>query len=190
MHPKTRYNIKVAERHGIQVTSEPIVTPGYGLHLQEALSLLVGTARRQQFKSHPAGYYKRLIDFFGMQPEGACTVSVYKALYKTGLLAVALMVDFGATRTYLFGGTAATQKNLMAPYALHWAAMLDAKSKGLASYDFWGIETASGKIPGFVRFKLGWGGATIDYPPAIDIVQRQPWYTIYTLLRSLNRKFQ
>jgi peptidoglycan pentaglycine glycine transferase (the first glycine) len=188
MHPKTRYNIKVAERHEVRITNEPVVTPGYGLHLKEALNLLVNTAKRQDFKSHPANYYKNLIDFFSMQPQSDCTISVYKALYKQQLLATALMIDFGSQRTYLFGGTADQDKNVMAPYALHWQAVRDAQEKNLTSYDFWGIETASGKTPGFVRFKLGWGGETINYPAATDIVLNQAWYTIYNVLRKINRK--
>jgi lipid II:glycine glycyltransferase (peptidoglycan interpeptide bridge formation enzyme) len=188
MHAKTRYNIKVAERHGVQVTSEPIITPGYGLHLQEALDLLVNTASRQGFKSHAASYYKKLIDFFSMQAEGDCTIAIYKALYQQQLLATALMIDFGGTRTYLFGGTAENNKNVMAPYALHWQAIVDVQNKKLATYDFWGIETASGKLPGFVRFKLGWGGSVVSYPAAVDIVQRPAWYTIYNVLRKAQRK--
>ncbi len=188
MHPKTRYNIKVAQKHEVAVMSEPIVTPGYGLHLQESLSLLVDTAQRQGFKSHAPSYYKKLIDFFAMKPESDCQIAIYKAIYQQKLLATAVMIDFGSTRTYLFGGTTQEQKNVMAPYAMHWQAIRDAQSKGLASYDFWGIETASGQTPGFVRFKLGWGGTIINYPPPIDLVQRPTWYTIYNALRLVHRK--
>ena len=33
----------------------------------------------------------------------------------------------------------------MAPYLMHWQAMVDAKAAGLLQYDFWGVETASVK---------------------------------------------
>src|SRR6185436_12574210 len=188
MHPKTRYNIKVAQKHAVTVISEPIVTPGYGLHLQESLNLLINTAGRQGFKSHQASYYKQLIDFFAMKPGSDCQIAIYKALYQQKLLATAVMIDFGSTRTYLFGGTTQDQKNVMAPYALHWQAMRDAQHKSLTTYDFWGIETASGQTPGFVRFKLGWGGAMINYPAPVDIIQHPAWYTIYNVLRLVHRK--
>lgn len=188
MHHKTRYNIKVAQRHGVQIVSELIVTPGHGLHLQESLDLLINTATRQGFKSHGPSYYKKLIDFFALQPESDVTLTVYKALLEQKLLATAIMVDFGTTRTYLFGGTSEEQKNVMAPYLLHWQAMIEAKNTGLTHYDFWGVETASGQTPGFVRFKLGFSGQTITYPGSQDIVWHSTWYTIYNLLRILHRK--
>jgi lipid II:glycine glycyltransferase (peptidoglycan interpeptide bridge formation enzyme) len=189
MHPKTRYNIKVSEKHNVQVISEPIITPGYGLHLPEIVDLLTDTARRQDFKSHSPAYYKRLIDFFAMQTQSDCTVAIYKALYERKLLATAIMIDFGTVRTYLFGGTSGDQKNVMAPYALHWQAIRDAKNAGLKSYDFWGIQTAKGEAPGFVQFKLRWGGTQVQYPATIDVIKHALWYNIYAVLRNLNRKF-
>jgi peptidoglycan pentaglycine glycine transferase (the first glycine) len=188
MHHKTRYNIKVAQKHGVIVSSETKVTPGHGLHLEECLNLLLDTAKRQQFRSHAPAYYRKFIDFFLTHP-GECQLVIYKALYENKLVATALMIDYGPTRTYLFGGTSASHKNVMAPYALHWQAMRDAQSQGLTQYDFWGIETATGKTSGFVDFKLRWGGQPIEYPPARDFIHRPLWYNLYELLRSLNRKF-
>jgi lipid II:glycine glycyltransferase (peptidoglycan interpeptide bridge formation enzyme) len=113
---------------------------------------------------------------------------VYKALYGQKLLACGVMIDFGKTRTYLFGGTSAEDKNLMAPYALHFQAMQDAKNSGLEYYDFWGIETASGEVPGFVRFKMGFGGEPVAYPPAQDLIMNRLWYNAYKVLRKINKK--
>jgi lipid II:glycine glycyltransferase (peptidoglycan interpeptide bridge formation enzyme) len=189
MHPKTRYNIKVAQKHGVKVIAEPIITPGYGLYLQEVLNVLVSTASRQGFKSHKPIYYKNLIDFLGMQMQGqSCRMEIYRAVLNQQLLAAAIMIDFGQTRTYLFGGTTETQKNVMAPYALHWQAMQDAKASNLLKYDFWGIETAKGETPGFVRFKLGFGGETESFPEAKDLILNKKWYTIYTTFRYINKK--
>lgn len=188
MHSKTRYNIKVAEKHEVKVVSEPIITPKHGLHLSEVAELLVSTAGRQGYKSHGLNYYKKFIDFFGMQPNSETKLTVYKALYKQELLACGLMVDFGETRTYLFGGTAPQNRNVMAAYALHFQAMLEAKKTGLKTYDFWGIETAGGETPGFVRFKLGFGGTEVIYPKAEDIINQPLWYNAYKILRAINKK--
>lgn len=180
MHPKTRYNIKVAEKHGVVVTTSQQPTP-------EIIHLLAETSKRQSYHSYPASYYEALVKFF--QNLGDATLTVYQAHYNSELLATAIMIDHGSTRTYLFGGSRDTQRNVMAPYALHWQAMQDAKQAGLKHYDWWGIETATGKVPGFVRFKLGWGGDTVIYPHTIDIVQNHAWYTIYKVFRKLNRLF-
>ena len=188
MHQKTRYNIKVADKHNISIESEISVSPQHGFHIAELVELLTKTSSRQKFKSYDRDYYENLIDFFVLHsPQTDCKVSLYKALYNKKLVAGAIMVDHGSTRTYLFGGSSYDDKNLMAPYALHWQAMQDAKNNGLTKYDWWVIETATGQTPGFVQFKLKWGGQQISYPSAIDIVQKNGWYFIYKILRKLNR---
>ena len=78
----------------------------------------------------------------------------------------------------------------MAPYLLHWQAILDAKNQGLVFYDFWGIETSSGEIPGFVRFKLGFGGEQKEYGGAYDIINHNVGYKIYQLGRKINKVFK
>jgi lipid II:glycine glycyltransferase (peptidoglycan interpeptide bridge formation enzyme) len=178
MHQKTRYNIKVAQRHGVEIKTGASA---------DALKLIDETSSRQGYKNHPLSYYQKMVEFFGGSQ--ALTLKVYSAEYQSQLLASSLMIDYGPARTYLFGGTSNDLRNVMAPYLLHWQAIQDAKAAGLKAYDFWGIETASGKTPGFVRFKLGWGGTAVQYPVAQDIVYKPLWYNGYKLLRSLNRKF-
>jgi len=189
MHQKTRYNIKVAQKHGITIQSDLAVTPQAGLHLPEAVRLITDTAKRQNYRGYPAEYYKGLIDYFGTR-QGDLSLSIYKAFYEKTLLVSAIMVDFGRTRTYLFGGSSALHRNTMAPYLLHWQAILDAREKGLSEYDFGGSETAGGKTDlGFNRFKLGFGPIQREFPGTYDIIMKPAWYTIYSGLRYLNRKF-
>lgn len=178
MHHKTRYNIKVAGKHEVEIKISSS---------KEALGLIDQTSRRQGYKNHPLSYYQELVKFF-TDNTNTLKIQVYAAEYKNKILASAIMVDYGATRTYLFGGTSEEDRNVMAPYLMHWQAIKDAKNAGLKHYDFWGIETASGQTPGFVRFKLGWGGKQVQYPTPIDLVQKPLWYNGYKLLRSLNRK--
>lgn len=189
MHEKTRYNIKVAQRHKVQVVSELVVTPGFGLHLTEVVKLLVATSKRQGYKAHSESYYRNFINYFGLsEKKDSLSLTVYKALLDQKLLACGLMIDFAGTRTYLFGGSGDDQKNVMGPYLLHWQAITDAKKQGLKFYDFWGLETASGTTPGFVRFKLGFGGIKIKYAQTIDLVKNKLWYNIYNVARFLKRK--
>ncbi len=188
MHPKTRYNIKLAQRHNVEVSCDLMVVPGYGLYLKEALDLLVQTAGRQSFQTFPRSYYEQLLNFFALHnSNGDVKLYVYKALKDKELLVTAVMVDFGGTRTYLFGGSSPHHREVMAPYALHWQAILDAKNLGLKLYDFWGIETSSGDTPGFVRFKMGFGGEELVYAGAYDISNKKLWYHGYKGLRGINR---
>lgn len=177
MHHKTRYNIKVAQKHNVSV--EQLTD-----HEQtnSALDLISQTSSRQGFTDHPASYYHKLISSL----PNAC---VYVAKYQDAILNCAVMIDYNDARTYLFGGSSDEHRNVMAPYLLHWQALLDAKAQGKKHYDWWGIETATGKTPGFARFKLGWPGQQLSYPAPIDDVNKPVHYVIYKLLRSLNRLF-
>ena len=187
MHTKTRYNIKVAQKHGVEIKDEFDITIGHGLFAKEAVGMIVETSRRQGFKGYGMDYYNKMIDTLAVQNRGELKLHIYKAIYEKKLLASAIMLDFGKTRTFLFGGSSDENKNLMAPYLMHWQAMLDAKAAGLGTYDFWGIETSSGETPGFVRFKLGFGGSEREYAGAYDLVRNGAAYKAYSLLRKINK---
>ncbi|MEK7507126.1 MAG: peptidoglycan bridge formation glycyltransferase FemA/FemB family protein, partial [Patescibacteria group bacterium] len=53
MHHKTRYNIKVAERHG--------VTVGESEDIEAFWKLMKKTTAREKFSSHPREYYQKLL---------------------------------------------------------------------------------------------------------------------------------
>lgn len=182
MHHKTRYNIKIAAKHGVTVIFSTASSHS------EAIALLTKTSTRQGYKSHSASYYTDMLSYFEKPDNNTdCKVHLYEAVLDESIIASAIMVDHGNTRTYLFGGSDDTHKNVMAPYAMHWRAIQDAKVLGLTVYDWWGIETATGATPGFVQFKLRWGGVKKMYAPAQDIVFNSKWYIVYSLLRKVNR---
>ena len=187
MHPKTRYNIKVAQKHGVEVKEELEISIGHGLYFREAIDLICQTSKRQGFVAHPFNYYQDLIDMFALNKQSGLKAHLYKAIYQNQLLAAAIFIDFGSTRTFLFGGSGELHKNVMAPYLLHWQAMQDAKRLGLLTYDFWGIETSSGQTPGFVRFKLGFGGQEKAYAGAYDLINNKFGYKVYALFRAINK---
>lgn len=183
MHQKTRYNVKVAQKHNVEIsiskTDEDV---------KKAVQLITQTSHRQKFTDHPISYYQNLIKLRNSN-NTSLDLKVYTAKYKDETLSCAIMVDSNETRTYLFGGSSDQHRNVMAPYLLHWQAIVDAKLAGKKYYDWWGIETATGKTPGFTKFKLGWGGKQISYPKPEDYVIKKFNYQLYKILRSLNRLF-
>ena len=191
MHPKTRYNIKVAQKHGVEIKDEFDISIRHGLYAKEAVELIVETAKRQGYKGYGLGYYEKMIDYLAMrEPQGDLKLHIYKAIFQNQLLASSIIIDFGKTRTFLFGGSSLFHKNVMAPFLMHFKAMLDAKAQGLSFYDFWGIETAKGDTPGFVRFKLGFSesiDAIKQYDGAFDMVNNQFLYAIYKVFRYIHR---
>lgn len=188
MHPKTRYNIKVAQRHNIEVQSELVVTPQYGLYVEEVINLILQTQSRQNYRGHNKNYYRQFVDFFALNNHtNDLQITIYKALYQRQLLACGIMADFGKTRVYLFGGSSEQNKNLMAPYLMHWQAMLDSKAGGMSVYDLGGSEVSAGGERGFTRFKQGFGGKVVEYAGAYDAVFIPSRYLVYKILRRIRR---
>ncbi len=179
MHEKTRYNIRLADRKGVKVKTG---------QFEEFWKLLKKTSRRDQFFTHPQRYYKKMLEVLGK--DGLMKVRLHVAYLsadKAGLeakpLAAAMVGYFGDTATYLHGASAYEDRALMAPYALHWDIIKDAKKDGYLFYDFWGIDGE--RWPGVTRFKLGFGGQVVEYPGAFDLPFSKLWYTVYRLGRRL-----
>ena len=188
MHPKTRYNIRLAQKHGVEIERETFSNNEDSLFFKEAFRLITETAERQGYLNHSSSYYEKLLTFFSSTHQNSdINIAVFRAIFNKNLLVSSVMIDFGATRTYLFGGSSEQQRNVMAPYALHWNAILDAKKQGLEYYDFDGLELSIGKQAQFARFKQGFGGSIVEFSGAYDIVSNTAWYTVYSVLRKINR---
>jgi len=166
MHPKTRYNLHLAEKHGVKVSVKDDV--------KTFLDLLKETAKRQNLKIYSYKYYFNLLKEFPNE-----NIKIYFAYYKNKILAANLILFWGKTATYLYGGSSRENREKMAPYLLHWEIIKEAKQKGFLVYDFWGIDEK--KWPGLTRFKLGFGGRRIVYPQSYDLIFNKFWYFLYRL---------
>ena len=68
--------------------------------------------------------------------------------------------------------------------------LMDARAAGKKFFDFWGITTSENpKDPwyGFTKFKKSFGGRQIDYAGTYDIPINRKKYTLYSLLRPINK---
>ncbi len=173
MHNKTRYNIRVAEKHGVEVDPSA--------DIDTFLKLLKKTAERQKFHTHSANYYKKLFEFFREGNE--IKSDLLFANYNGKAIAGGLYLTSGDVCHYLHGGSDYEHRELMAPYALHWEAMKYLKQQGIKLYDFGGSEGS--KWPGVTRFKLNWGGRQVEYPGAFDLSIRPFWFLVYKIMRKI-----
>ena len=71
----------------------------------------------------------------------------------------------------------------MAPHALHWHIIQDAKKKGYREYDFWGIakdETdTKHEWYGLSRFKKTFGGNYTSFVGAYDYIIQKDLYEAF-----------
>lgn len=182
MHEKTRYNIRLAERKGVEIVRIP--HPISREDRETFFTLLADTGQRNGFRIHPRAHYDALFDACG----DAFSNELFIARLE-GKACAAAMVNFCGTpcvATYLHGGSASHTKNAMAPHFLHWRVMQEARARGCARYDLWGIDEK--KWPGLTRFKSGFGGRVIQYPASVDIVYRPFHYWAYRIARKILKK--
>lgn len=110
---------------------------------------------------------------------------------KAEVIASGLVFDDDTTRYNLQGAQSEQGKRLHATGILTIQLILDAKSKGLESFDFWGIapEDAPDSHPwkGFTKFKKSFDGKPVFYAGTYDLVQNPAKYHLYQLFRKINR---
>jgi len=186
MHPKTRYNVRLAEKKGI------VIRKGSGDEFENFWQLLEQTANRDKFQLHPKNYYKKMLQILktgDKYNKNELFVELWLAEAENKLIAGALIGYFGNAATYLHGGSAYKYHQLMAPYLLHWQIIKDAKNRGFQNYDFWGItpQNVKNEQPGWgglTRFKRGFGGTEINYAGTFDFVYDYLWYNLYNIAKK------
>jgi lipid II:glycine glycyltransferase (peptidoglycan interpeptide bridge formation enzyme) len=170
MHHKTRYNIKLAQSHGIDVRDSD--------DAEAFWKLLRKTTQRDKFQSHEKEYYKKLLDL--KEPLKTDLVLAY---YKDKPVAGAIVLINGDTGYYLHGASDNEFRQFMAPHLLHWSIIKYLKEHGIKNYDLWGVDSV--RWPGVTRFKHGFGGRPVEYPGSFDIPLRRFWYWLYSLRQKV-----
>ncbi len=185
MKPKTRYNIRLAEKRGVQVFET------HDEKYQELfLDLVSTTSGRKGISSHPKDYYQQ---FFQTLPRDICRLFV--AEYEGRIIAANLVIFYSDTVIYLHGGSSDQHRDVMAPYLLQWEQMKQAKRAGHQYYDFGGV-TSPEQTPfseyksdwsGITKFKTGFSPKTLltIFPGTFDILLDERGYDRYLLLRKL-----
>ncbi len=170
MKSKGRYNIRLAEKKGVQimVAGEAEIDMAGGV--REFCRLLIETTNRDGFSGHPEKYYLEMLKVLG-----PTKVKLYLASYESRIIAGIIVTFYGDLAIYYFGASSNQHRNVMAPYLLQWRAIQEAKERGLRWYDFLGTapleKTASGDYEyqakhawaGVTEFKLKFGGEKVDF---------------------------
>lgn len=184
MKPKTRYNIRLGQKKGVEVKStvETADLKNFWLLMQE-------TVKRDRFSAHPYNYYLNLVKSLGRSN----SVELLVAYYNSRPLAAALVSYFAKTATYLHGASTDRFRSVMAPYGIQWTAILNAKKRGMKFYDFGGVSPTGAHKKhawsGITRFKKGFGGQEVAYIGAYDLPYNKIWYRVYKTARKVNRIF-
>jgi len=175
MRQKTRYNIRLSEKKGVQVRI------GDHSDFNSLFQLYAETAIRDQFIIRSKQYYLRVWNSF--YDSGLCEPLIAE---KDGEILAAVIIYFYSDRAYyVYGMSSEKNRNLMATYLLQWKAIQRAKDKGCILYDFWGAPNEideTDRMWGVYKFKLGFNGAFIKTIGAWDFPNNRMLYFMYHLV--------
>ncbi len=196
MHSKTRYNIRVAERHKVKV-----VENNSEESFDKYLDLMLETTNRQGFYAHTPKYHKHLfetlvVDGSKTANNNSLTAHIFNALYtpedneqrKTKnehTLTSWMLFVFHDHLYYPYGASSRLYRETMSNNLTAWEAIKFGKKHGLTKFDMWG---ALGPDPdkndpwyGFHRFKEGYGAELVEFVGSYDLIIRPQMYSLYKL---------
>ena len=174
MHPKTRYNIRVAQKHQV-VVKEDNSREAFDSYLK----LTGETTSRQGFYAHNQSYHRTMWDIM----HKAGIAHLFTASYDGEILSAWIVFVWGDTIYYPYGASSRNHRECQAPTLLLWEIAKWAKKKGLKKFDLWG---AMGPNPdtgdpwyGFHRFKQGFGPEFVEFSGSFDLVLLPFLYSLY-----------
>lgn len=183
MHPKTRYNIRLAGKKGVKIE---IIKDNFEKYFSDFFKSLEETAGRDDFNLHPKIYYENI--FKTLDSKNAFLVV---AKYGEKILLINLILLFGNTAYFVFGGSSGEYKNLMFSYLAQWEAVKEAKKRGFEIYNFGGVDVEGiyKTFGGISTFKKRFGGELLEHSDSYDVVLKFFWYYVYNLRKwLLNQK--
>lgn len=181
MHPKTRYNIKIAQKHNVQIIEDDS-DKAFNRYLQ----LTRETTKRQNFFAHTEKYHKIMWETLkGKADKNELSAHLFLAKYQEHTLAAWILFVYKDTLYYPYGSSSSKNRETMASNLMMWEAIKYGKELGLKKFDMWG---ALGPNPdekdswyGFHKFKQGYGSTLTEFLGSYDLVINKPMYQFYKL---------
>ncbi len=185
MHPKARYNIKVAQKHDITVEEEDTQN-GFDLFWQ----LTEETTLRQQFYAHTKQYH---LSQWQTLPHTAHpnTLSSHLLLakYQGKVLTAWIVFIFKDVLYYPYGASSSAHRETMHSTLMMWEAIRFGRKHLLKSFDLWGAaapETdSSDPWFGFTQFKERFGPQRVAFVGSFDLVLNPVVYQGYKIADKL-----
>jgi peptidoglycan pentaglycine glycine transferase (the first glycine) len=173
MRQNTRYSVRLAGRRGVEIR-----LPGGRWSIDDFYAMLRETSDRNSFGIHSAAYYRRFLEQFG--ENAYCGFAESEGNLAAGLICA----RFGDEAIYMYGASSTEYRQHGAAFLLQFSAMQWAREQGALRYDLWGIPkedpqtvsdsgdsiagTKGDDWRGLYRFKTGFGGEIVSYPPCLE----------------------
>jgi len=180
MKAKTRYNVRLAARKGVEVV-EPEFEEGWATFYE----WMKATSERKEdyvlrrSRDYLYGVMRSMHDagqghLFFAEHEGTPLAGMY-------------VFTFGEKYWYMYGASSDEKRNLKPNYLLQWEVMRWAKERGLTHYDMVGVPkpeelNESSSLWNVYKFKEGFGGELVDSLGCFDLPVKKTraaaWYKL------------
>jgi peptidoglycan pentaglycine glycine transferase (the first glycine) len=181
MKPKTRYNIRLAQKKGVTVRV------GMVDDLPLLYRMYAETSVRNGFLIREEAYYQTVwrnfmsvpLSTFGLQPFSEPLIAEVDG-EPVGAVS---MFYFAGQAIYLFGMSRDEHREKMPNYLLQWEATRRAKTLGCQIYNLWGAPNEfdeNDELWSVYRFKEGLGGYVLRTIGAWDFTPNPLLYKLYT----------
>lgn len=155
-HPKTRYNIRLAEREGVVVSED-----NSDKAFEKYLELTKETSKRQGFYAHTEKYHRLMWKY--LKPSGIAHLLVAK--YKNVVITTWILFAWKDFLYYPYGASTDKYKGVMANNLIMWEAIRLGHRLGLKTFDLWGREEGKG----FTKFKEGYNPKVVTFIGTWDL---------------------
>ncbi len=151
MKKNHRNLIRRAEKDGVAIEqgdSEEYLKTFYEIHME--------TVRRHHFIPFSYGYIKD--ELLSFREDGQ--IRIFNARYQGKVISSAIIVFYGHEAFYHHGSSSSEYAKVPSSYLALWEAIREARRRGMARFNFYGIVEDKPKHPwyGLSRFKKGFGG--------------------------------
>lgn len=178
MKSKTRYNIRLSQRKGVEVRRA-------GMNeLDKWFRLYDETYARNHLASNDIQFFEQVFNTRAEDTSSPGEVDLLLAEKDGKSLAGMFLARSGERATYLYGASSGQNRNLQASHALQWGAIQHSKAAGCKEYDMFGISpTPDPEHPmyGLYRFKTGFGGQKLHRQGCWDYSLEEEGYEQYRL---------
>ncbi len=174
--PKARYNIRLAQRHGVVVEPVPLDAGS----IDTMYDLMASTRDRAGFTLRSKEYFSGYWRLHAAAGQG----QLFFASLEGTVLAGVYATFMGKKAWYKDGGSTKEHSAVMAPHLLQWEVMRWLKDRGVTAYDLVAVPPADQLKPehplfGLYRFKSGFSETITEYVGTWDLPIRRSRYAAW-----------
>ena len=176
--PKTRYNIRYAQRKGVEVVED-----SSDRAFERYIKLTRETVERQGFYAHTEGYHRLMWEYLHKIPKSKSQNPIARLLvakYKKEIITAWIVFVWHDFLYYPYGASSDKYKNVMANNLMLWEAIRYGKKLGLKTFDLWGREPGKG----FTKFKEGYNPRVVEFLGTWDL-PTSPFYWPYRVAEAI-----